>query len=77
MKTLFFLTSFLYINLCYSQVNLVPNSSFEEGNSNHPSDSQQLEELNNWKNFETSDWYSDYSSLFNGYYDSTGESNGN
>ncbi len=73
MKTLFLLTSVLCINLCYSQVNLVPNSSFEEGNSNYPSASKQLEKLNNWKNFETSDWYSDYASLFNGYFDPTGE----
>ena len=64
MKTLFLLTSVLCINLCYSQVHLVPNSSFEEGNSNYPKKHKQLEKLNNWKNFETSDWYSEETSYF-------------
>lgn len=54
--------------------NLIPNSSFENNDLLHPgapdADSQ-IEDLQDWKNFNTSDWLSDQSGKFHGYYDPT------
>lgn len=65
--------------LTFSQANLVPNPSFEEKDwnifPNKPDGPAQLEKCNDWKNFETSDWYSSAPGFYNGKFISESTSN--
>ena len=51
---------FIFPILCYSQNNLIPNSSFEISEIiGFPTGISQLELLNDWENFNSSDWISE------------------
>ncbi len=73
-------TACLFGMMANSQTNLVPNSSFEtrspSASSNKPNADDQLEKCKYWKNFKSSDWYSDKPGFFNGRFDASGITNG-
>ncbi len=66
----------LFLPFVVNGQNLVPNSSFEMGFPGYPNNISQLPLAIPWKNFGSSDWYSNAGSLFLGYYDITGATSG-
>lgn len=78
MKKIILVALIAFVNSSFCQTNLVPNSSFEEGrySFSKPTSFSQLQRLKYWKNFETSDWYSENPELLRGSYSETGVSNG-
>lgn len=59
--------------------NLIPNHSFEDNDISHPNSPdgpEQIEHMQKWKNFKTSDWYSDQIGRYIGFYDPTNSTYG-